>query len=95
MAENNPMDFISKMLSNPDALSKVSTLFQQKIKEPEKEETFSVPEIPISSFNAPEDNSTRLLQALEPFLSSRRRGRIPQMMQVVQIGKMLGGMQKK
>ena len=95
MAENNPMDFISKMLSNPDALSKVSAMFQQKPQETEKEESFSLPEIPIPSLYMQEDNSTRLLHALEPFLSSRRRGRIPQMMQVMQIGKMLGGLQKK
>ena len=95
MSENNPMDFISKMLSNPDALNKMSAMFQPNAQETEKEEPFSLPEIPVPSLNFGEDNSTRLLQALEPFLSSRRRGRIPQMMQAMQIGKMLGGMQKK
>ena len=94
MAEGNPMDFISKILQNPDAVSKMGALFQQK--PVEKEEPLNLPDIPVPSFSMQEeDNSTRLLHALEPFLSSRRRGRIPQMMQVMQIGKMLGGLNKK
>ena len=94
MADNNPMDMLSKVLSNPDAISKMSALFQNK---PAKEEQNGpLPDVEMPYFTGGrEDDSTRLLHALEPFLSSRRRGRIPQMLQVMQIGKMLGGLQKK
>ncbi len=94
MAENNPMDFISKILSNPEAVNKMSALLQPKTAE--TEEHLSLPDTKMPSFSVQdEDNSARLLHALEPFLSNRRRGRIPQMMQVMQIGRMLGGLHKK
>ncbi len=93
MAENNPFDMLSQVLANPEALGKMGALFGNKA---EDKEELPPPNLSLPSFgNAEEDSSTRLLHALEPFLSSRRRQRIPQMLQAMQIGKMLGGMQKK
>ena len=92
MADNNPFDMISSMLSNPDAMNKVGALFGNK----QEEENQPMPDfsLPKLNFND-EDNGTRLLHALEPFLSSRRKSHIPQMLQAMQIGKMMGGFRKK
>ena len=91
---DNPMDMISSLLSNPEAVSMVGKLLSGTNNNEQTENA-------VSDFNLPElsvpndDNGTRLLYALEPYLSSKRRGNIGQIVQAVKIGKMISSMNKR
>lgn len=92
---DNPMDMLSNLLSNPEALSNVGKMLSGVKSNTENSE----PE--ISDYSVPDfssvadDNGTRLLYALEPYLSSKRRGNIGQIVQAVKIGKMISSMNKR
>ena len=92
---DNPMDMLGSLLSNPDAVSAVGKLFSGMQNGNESEEK-SLDGLQMSDFaNTSDDNGTRLLYALEPFLSDKRRGNIGQIVQAVQIGKMISSMNKR
>ena len=96
---DNPMEMLGNILSNPDALKTVGKLFEGAVKPSEEpEEKFDLgaklPDFSSQSFGE-EDNGTRLLYALEPYLSQKRRGNIGQIVQAVKIGKMVSAMSKK
>lgn len=96
---DNPMDILGTLLSNPDALKNIGKLLSETqmpappVAEPIKEDLPSIPD--ISSISASDDNGTRLLYALEPYLSAKRRGNISQIVQAVKVGKMINGMSKR
>ena len=92
---DNPMEMLSGLLSNPEALSNVGKMLggvkpNAETTEPESSD-FSVPDFSSVS----DDNGTRLLYALEPYLSTKRRGNIGQIVQAVKIGKMISSMNKR
>lgn len=96
---DNPMDIFSSLLSNPEALKSIGKLLNEtnmpapQIEESKREELPSIPD--LSSISASDDNGTRLLYALEPYLSAKRRGNISQIVQAVKVGKMINGMSKR
>lgn len=92
---DNPMDMLGNLLSNPDAVSMVGKLLSGMQNGGENTESVAenlqIPDISSVS----EDNGTRLLYALEPYLSTKRRGNIGQIVQAVKIGKMISSMNKR
>lgn len=96
---DNPMDLLSSLLSNPEAIKNIGKMLN--------ETTMPSPPAPqiadesqsftdLSNFSSGgDDNGTRLLYALEPYLSSKRRGNIGQIVQAVRVGKMINGMSKR
>ena len=92
---DNPMDMLGSLLSNPDAVSAVGKLFSGMQNNSENTET-ATDSLQIPDFSSvADDNGTRLLYALEPYLSTKRRGNIGQIVQAVKIGKMISSMNKR
>ena len=93
---DNPMDMLGNLLSNPDAVSAVGK-FLSGMQNTGSESTenlsdnFKLPDLS----SATDDNGTRLLYALEPYLSTKRRGNLGQIVQAVKIGKMISSMNKR
>lgn len=92
---DNPMEMLSGLLSNPDALSAVGKMLGGINSGESKESTPSDFSVPDFSAMSDDDNGTRLLYALEPYLSTKRRGNIGQIVQAVKIGKMISSMNKR
>ena len=96
---DNPMEMLGNILSNPDALKTMGKLFEGVVtpaSQPEENLDLGtkLPDFSSQSFGE-DDNGTRLLYALEPYLSQKRRGNISQIVQAVKIGKMVSAMSKK
>lgn len=92
---DNPMDMLGSLLSNPEAVSAVGKLLGGMNNQGEASESTSEP-LQIPDFTAvSDDNGTRLLYALEPYLSSKRKGNLSQIVQAVKIGKMISSMNKR
>lgn len=92
---DNPMDMLGNLLSNPEAVSAVGKLLGGMNNQGETSESASEP-LQIPDFTAvSDDNGTRLLYALEPYLSSKRKGNLSQIVQAVKIGKMISSMNKR
>ena len=95
---DNPMDLLNSLLSNPDAIKNIGKMLGETTAPapsvPEKKEDIS-DIIDLSNVSAGDDNGTRLLYALEPYLSAKRRGNISQIVQAVKVGKMINGMSKR
>ena len=92
---DNPMDMLGNLLSNPDAVSMVGKLLSGVQNNNENTENLSE-SLHMPDFSSvADDNGTRLLYALEPYLSAKRRGNIGQIVQAVKIGKMISSMNKR
>lgn len=108
MAENNPMELLNSLLSNPEALRAVGKMLSSGAVSapaampsvPKSEDVPSVSAgVPsgmpdLSRIMSTEDNGTRLLHALEPYLSQKRRSSVGQIVQAVKMGKVISAMSK-
>ncbi len=100
---DNPMDLLNGLLSNPEAIKAVGKMLSDSTASKNAPDTStsedthaSMPDFSdISSVLHTEDNGTRLLYALEPYLSSKRKGNINQIVQAVKIGKVISTMSKR
>ncbi len=97
---DNPMDILSSLLSNPEAIKNIGKMLNETTMPsppvPAQETSDEISSMPdLSGFSVSEDNGTRLLYALEPYLSSKRRGNISQIVQAVKVGKMINGISKR
>ena len=67
---------LSKALADPDIMNKVSSVLSSLGNDDrspsDTEKTESVPSAPFSLPKIPQDNRTRLLMAIKPFLSEKR-----------------------
>ena len=108
MAENNPMELFNCLLSNPEALRAVGKMLSSgavgtPAAMPSMRQSDSVPSgsagvssgtPDLSRIMSSEDNGTRLLHALEPYLSEKRRSSVGQIVQAVKMGKVISAMSK-
>lgn len=102
MAEGNPMDALSSLLSNPELIKNVGELIKgagntessaNSVNTSNSE--ISAPQYTLPDLSSqPDDNGTRLLYALEPYLSDKRKGNMHQIVQAVKIGKMITSMKR-
>lgn len=105
MAEGNPMDALSGLLSNPELIKNVGELIKgagntgssgisDNLSNTSNSE-ISAPHSALPDLSSqPDDNGTRLLYALEPYLSDKRKGNMHQIVQAVKIGKMITSMKR-
>lgn len=108
MAENNPMELLNSLLSNPEALRAVGKMLSSgavgaPAATPSMPKSEDVPSVSagipsgmpdLSRIMSTEDNGTRLLHALEPYLSQKRRSSVGQIVQAVKMGKVISAMSK-
>lgn len=102
---DNPMDLLNGLLSNPDALKAVGKMLTdsagtnssetpvENLTPAISDDTPALPD--FTSIMNTQDNGTRLLYALEPYLSEKRKGNINQIVQAVKVGKMVAAMSKR
>ena len=93
---DNPMDMLGSLLSNPDAVSAFGKLISG-MQNNSSDNTVNLSDnVQLPDFSSvSDDNGTRLLYALEPYLSTKRRGNLGQIVQAVKIGKMISSMNKR